>query len=216
MHPAVCAAVSRLAYEGQLKSKTPETTQRSLVGVEPGVQVIAIDHHDNATSSVEEADEVVRQVTRFLSAQWCESAEAMPRPLAQPDVLVVAPYNAQVATIRRTLDTGAVHAGASGNGRQVPQGQQAPVVIVSMTASAPSEVPRGMGFLLSRNRVNVAVSRAKWATVIVRSPRLTDYLPSSPVALAELGAFIGLCTTSLTKSGSSPLALTMATREDGK
>ena len=74
------------------------------------------------------------------------------------------------------------------------QGQEAPVVIVSMTASSAADVPRGMDFLLSRNRVNVAVSRAQCAAYVVRSPRLTDYLPGTPEGLAELGAFLRLTT----------------------
>jgi uncharacterized protein len=61
-----------------------------------------------------------------------------------------------------------------------------------MVASAVEDVPRGMSFLLNRNRLNVAISRAKYAAMIVRSPRLTDYLPGSPADLIELGAFLSL------------------------
>lgn len=73
------------------------------------------------------------------------------------------------------------------------QGQQAPVALVSMTASSHGDMPRGMDFLLQRNRVNVAVSRAKWRAIIVRSDALTAFMPSSVNGLLELGAFIGLC-----------------------
>ena len=72
------------------------------------------------------------------------------------------------------------------------QGKQAPVVFVSMTASSIDDVPRGISFLLNRNRLNVAVSRAKYASVIVRSPLLTEYLPTSPDGLVDLGAFLSL------------------------
>ena len=72
------------------------------------------------------------------------------------------------------------------------QGRQAPVVFVSMTASSIDDVPRGISFLLNRNRLNVAVSRAKYASVIVRSPMLTEYLPSTPAGLVDLGAFLAL------------------------
>ena len=72
------------------------------------------------------------------------------------------------------------------------QGRQAPVVFFSLAASSIDDVPRGISFLLNRNRVNVAVSRAKYAAYIVRSPHLTDYLPSSPAGLVELGAFLAL------------------------
>jgi uncharacterized protein len=73
------------------------------------------------------------------------------------------------------------------------QGQEAPVVIVSMAASAAGEVPRGMEFLLLRNRINVAVSRGQWRAVVVRSPELTNYLPTHPEGLENLGGFIALC-----------------------
>ena len=61
-----------------------------------------------------------------------------------------------------------------------------------MTASSAEDVPRGVSFLLNRNRLNVAISRAKYAAVIVRSAALTDYLPSTPAGLIELGAFLAL------------------------
>uniref|UniRef100_UPI00281147E0 AAA domain-containing protein n=1 Tax=Arthrobacter sp. TaxID=1667 RepID=UPI00281147E0 len=73
------------------------------------------------------------------------------------------------------------------------QGQEAPVVIVSMACSAASEAPRGIHFLLNRNRTNVAISRGQWRAVLVRSPGLTQHVPSRPEHLEELGAFIGLC-----------------------
>jgi uncharacterized protein len=72
------------------------------------------------------------------------------------------------------------------------QGREAPVVFFSFAASSADDVPRGISFLLNRNRVNVAVSRAKYAAFIVRSPRLADYLPGSPAGLVELGAFLAL------------------------
>jgi uncharacterized protein len=72
------------------------------------------------------------------------------------------------------------------------QGRQAPVVFVSMTASSIDDVPRGISFLLNRNRLNVAVSRAKYASFVVRAQTLTEYLPSTPDRLVELGAFLSL------------------------
>ena len=72
------------------------------------------------------------------------------------------------------------------------QGQEAPVVLMSMACSSAADAARGIDFLLNRNRVNVAISRGQWKAVIVRSDRLTDYLPSSPAALSQLGAFMAL------------------------
>jgi uncharacterized protein len=116
-------------------------------------------------------------------------------PLAPEDVLVVAAYNAQVELIGRELaaaglrdEDGGVRVGTVDRF----QGQEAPVVIVSMAASA-ADGPRGMEFLLSPNRLNVAVSRGQWCAVVVRSPALTDYLPATPEALQVLGRFTRLC-----------------------
>lgn len=66
-------------------------------------------------------------------------------------------------------------------------------MIVSTTVSAAADAPRGMGFVLSRNRINVATSRAKWRALIIRSRALTDYEPATAEGLTELGAFVGLC-----------------------
>jgi uncharacterized protein len=188
MHPALCAAVSRLSYEGRLTS-VDAAAQRSLEGIAPGVSSVLLSHQGNAVASVEEADEVVAQVGAVLGRRWRD--EHGLRPLRQDDVLVVAAYNAQVWTIRRTLAAAGLSDVRVGTVDKY-QGQQAVVVIVSLAASSADDVPRGMEFLLNRNRVNVAVSRAQWRAVIVRSDALTDYLPQAPGGLAELGAFLGL------------------------
>ncbi|HEY5855950.1 MAG TPA: TM0106 family RecB-like putative nuclease [Aldersonia sp.] len=189
MHPALCARVSELAYEGRLQA-TERTSERRLDGVDPGVRTLVVDHVGNSTESPEEASAILGELRRLLRTPWTDGGET--RPLGQRDVLVVAPYNAQVELIRSTLNRAGL--------RDVPvgtvdrfQGRQAAVVVLSMTASAASEVPRGMSFLLSRNRLNVAISRGQWQAVIVRSRLLTDYLPSTPAGLAMLGAFMRLC-----------------------
>jgi uncharacterized protein len=196
MHPELTRAVSRLAYEDRLQSQDAVTGARSLAGVEPGRRVLEVEHAENSVESPEEALAVVAEVQRLLGRVWSAPETGQdPRPLEQADVLVVAPYNAQVALVRRSLDSAGLPDVRVGSVDKF-QGQEAPVVILSMTASAPADVPRGMDFLLSRNRVNVAVSRAMWCAVIIRSPRLTDYLPADPIGLARLGAFIGLCADS--------------------
>ncbi len=191
MHPDLCAFVSRLAYDGRLES-TPEAALRRLDGPAAGVECVLVEHSGNTTSSPEEAAEVVAQALRHLGRTWTPGPGEAPRPLAQGDLLVVAPYNAQVERIKAAL-------GAAGLGG-IPvgtvdrfQGQQAAVVLISMTCSSAADAPRGVEFLLSRNRVNVAVSRGQWRAVIIRSPELTHHLPTRPQALEELGAFVGLC-----------------------
>jgi uncharacterized protein len=111
--------------------------------------------------------------------------------LAAADVLVLAPYNAQAAMLRRRLSSAGLRAVRVGTIDKF-QGAQAPVVFISMTASSADEVPRGISFLLNRNRLNVAISRAQYAAVVVRSEMLTGYLPATPASLVDLGAFLAL------------------------
>ncbi|HET6560302.1 MAG TPA: TM0106 family RecB-like putative nuclease [Marmoricola sp.] len=189
MHPALCEKVSRLSYGGELHAADC-TKERLLEGVTPGLETVVVEGaFGNSSRSEEEAAVVVDRVERLLGTTWHDRVS--PRPLGEPDILVVAPYNAQVSLLRQRLRAaghGAVRVGTVDKF----QGQEAPVVLVSMTASSPHDVPRGMGFLLNRNRVNVAISRAQWLAVLVRSKELTSCLPSSPEQLLELGGFIGL------------------------
>jgi uncharacterized protein len=189
MHPAVCDPVSRLSYDGRLRSYENVSAARHLDGVLPGVRVLTVAHDGNSTDSPEEADAIVDEISRLLGSPWTD--EHGTTPLAQEHILVVTPYNAQVVTLRRRLDAARLTVIEVGTVDKF-QGRQAPVVFVSMTASSADDVPRGVSFLLNRNRLNVAVSRAKYASIIVRSAALTEYLPSTPDRLVELGAFLSL------------------------
>lgn len=192
MHPDLCARVSTLSYDDRLRSHEAVTAARALDGIAPGVRVVHVEHEGNSTSSPQEAAQVATEVSDLLGRAWTDPREGLAaRPLGPRDILVVAPYNAQVAQLRATLDAAGYTDVAVGTVDKF-QGQEAPVVIVSMTASSPADLPRGTDFLISRNRVNVAVSRGKWAAIVVKSPRLTDYLPHSPESLGELGAFLRL------------------------
>ncbi|MGZ3146980.1 DEAD/DEAH box helicase [Lentzea chajnantorensis] len=170
MHPAVCRPVSELSYSGLLHSH-PVAAQRWIEGVEPGIYLREVDHRHNITSSAEEADAVVDTVRSLVGRTWTDNGET--RELTDADVLVVAPYNLQVRVIRRRL------ADAGFDGTRVGtvdrfQGQEAPAVVMSMTSSSTVDLPRGLDFLLSRNRLNVALSRAQAVAVVVCSPRLLD------------------------------------------
>lgn len=189
MHPAVCGPVSRLSYDGRLRAREDVSAARHLDGVPPGVRSMIVDHDGNSTDSPEEADAIVAELVKLLGAAWTD--EHGTTPLTQDHVLVVTPYNAQVVTLRRKLDAAGLTRVEVGTVDKF-QGRQAPVVFVSMAASAAEDAPRGVAFLFNRNRLNVAVSRAKYAAVIVRSALLTDYLPATPDRLVELGAFLSL------------------------
>jgi predicted RecB family nuclease len=189
MHPAVCRPVSRLSYDGRLRAREDVSAARRLDGVAPGVRVMTVEHDGNSTDSPEEADTIVAEINGLLGAAWTD--EHGTTALAQQHVLVVTPYNAQVVTLRRKLDAAGLTQVEVGTVDKF-QGRQAPIVFVSMTASSADDAPRGVSFLFNRNRLNVAVSRAKYAAVIVRSALLTDYLPATPDRLIELGAFLSL------------------------
>jgi superfamily I DNA and/or RNA helicase len=197
MHPAVARAVSQLSYEGELRSHAVASL-RSLDGVEPGLTAVPIDHVGNATASTEEALAVVELAVSLLGREWTDATNAAtsaalipPRPLAQRDLIVVTPYNAQLAVVRAALDEAGL--------RDVPvgtvdkfQGQEAVVAIISLAASSAAAAPRGVEFLLLKNRLNVAISRAKWAAYLLYSPGLLDTLPYTPEGVAQLSAFVRL------------------------
>ncbi|MER6669931.1 TM0106 family RecB-like putative nuclease, partial [Amycolatopsis japonica] len=170
MHPAVCAPVSRLSYAGRLHSH-PSAAERAIDGVESGLYLAEVDHHGNTTRSVEEAEAVTALVAELHGRAWTDHGE--PRPLGDEDILVVAPYNLQARVVARALDE-AGHPGVRVGTVDRFQGQEAPVVITTMTSSSAVDLPRGLDFLLSRNRLNVALSRAQALAIVVCSPRLVE------------------------------------------
>ncbi len=192
MHPAVCAPVSALAYGGRLRSYAEVTAARRLDGYPPGVHVLEVRHAGNATESTEEAEAIVAQLKVLVGSRWTDERGA--RPLTAADVLVLAPYNAQVILLRHRLAAAGLGDVRVGTVDKF-QGAQAPMVLISMTASSVEDIPRGIPFLLNRNRLNVAISRAQYAAVIVRAEALTNYLPAAPAGLVELGAFLALTAT---------------------
>src|SRR5690606_15430795 len=103
MHPALCGPVTRLSYDGRLDS-APHTRERSLYGIDPAVRCLLVEHEGNTFSSQEEAQAVVDEVRAVVGRRWRDPASDVDRPLDPADVIVVAPYNAQVWTVRRALD----------------------------------------------------------------------------------------------------------------
>ncbi len=191
MHSHLTRHVSDLAYDGRLFAKQDVTDVRSLVGIKPGLHPFVVDHAGNSVVSEEEAATVVDIVRCALDSTWADDSDADPRPVAPDDLIVVAPYNAQVAEIRRRLDEAGFTDTQVGTVDRF-QGREAPIAVMSMTASSAQDVPRGIDFLLDRQRLNVAISRAQWATFVVHSPALLDSMPTSIGGLERLGAFLRL------------------------
>jgi uncharacterized protein len=186
MHPQVCAPVSALSYDGQLGS---HASDRSLGGVVPGLHAVPVTHVGNSTSSAQEAAAVVEIVRGVLGRPW--TSAGVTAPLAADNVIIVAPYNAQVELLREHLRAAGFDHVPVGTVDKF-QGREAMVAIVSLAASSAEEVPRGLEFLLLANRLNVAISRAQWAAFLVYSPAITHSLPTSVDGLTQLSAFITL------------------------
>lgn len=186
MRPELAAVSSHLSYDDRLDAN-PCTAKRTLEGIEPGLHTVLVEHDRNRTTSIEEARTVLRLVVDAVGRSWV--TEEGDRPLDPADVLVVAPYNAQVNLIRGLLDDAGLEGVRVGTVDKF-QGQEAVVVIISMASSSASS-GRGAAFVLSRNRLNVALSRAQHTAFLVHSPQLTDLIPATPHALAQLGAFLG-------------------------
>lgn len=194
MDSALCERVSWLSYDGALASAAA-TAGRTLQGVAPGVVSYPVEHAGCSVRSVQEAQAVVDCVRELLGREWVPAAGAEPRPLAAEDCIVVAAYNAQVDCVREALIAAGL-ADSSGAGVRVGtvdkfQGQEAAVVLVSL-ASSRVDSGRGAGFVLSPNRLNVAVSRGQWRAVLVHSPLVARSMPQDVEEVLALSGFAGL------------------------
>ncbi len=173
LHPTLCAFTSEQYYDGKLQS-APGLERQRLDGDTPfigaGLFLVEVAHTGNQAQSDEEVAGVVQLARGLLrgGVTWTDR-DLVTRPLAAEDLLVVAPYNAQVAALRRALlPLGVTHVGTVDKF----QGQQAPVVIYSCTSSSAQDAPRGMDFLYDPHRFNVATSRARSTVIVVGSPAL--------------------------------------------
>jgi predicted RecB family nuclease len=178
MHEKVNDPVSWLSYQGKLKSH-PDTRANVVEGIEPGLFMVPIEHEGSTSHSEEEAEkvlEIIREQVLLVGAS---------------EVLVVAPYNAQVDLIRRKLDLAGFSDVVCGTVDKF-QGREAKVVIVSLAASTATDAPRGLDFLLDKNRLNVALSRAKANCYLVYSPNLTKSAFGNIEELKAVSRLIGL------------------------
>ena len=170
MHPDVCRFISEQVYEGRLKNHA-STRKQKIVGTpwpEAGAFWVPCAHTGNAQSAEEEVRAIRRAITNLLRGTWTDR-NGTTRPMRKSDIIVVAPYNAQVNALIRGLQKD-IRVGTVDRF----QGKEAAVCLVSMTASSIEEVPRGMDFLFSLNRINVAVSRAKALALVFGSERLRE------------------------------------------
>lgn len=170
MHTDVCRFISEQVYEGRLESH-PSTSAQNICAPglpQTGAFWVPVLHAGNAQIADEEVIAIRSVVDTLLKGTWTSSS-GNTAPIRGSDIIVVAPYNAQVLALREALPK-EVRVGTVDKF----QGQEAAVCLVSMTASSADEIPRGLEFLLSRNRINVAVSRARALALVFGSPRLRE------------------------------------------
>ena len=191
MHPDLCRFISDAFYDGRLTPEAGNERQRLILNpnADPalaptGLRFISIEHEGCSQKSEPEADRVRQLYQSLLGQRWTDR-EGQVRPIGVDDILVVSPYNMQVNLLRSRLPEGA----RVGTVDKF-QGQEAAVVLISMATSSGDDLPRQIEFLYSRNRLNVAISRARCLAVIVASPRL---LETSCSTIEQLRLVNALC-----------------------
>lgn len=194
MHPDVCRFISDTVYEGRLQPESKNAEQRLILtenahsALQPTGLVFVPAIHDSCSQRSQEEAEIVLSLYRSLLTQRYRDRTGKEYPMTVENILVVAPYNMQVNLLRRTLPEGA----RVGTVDKF-QGQEAEAVIVSMTTSNGDTLPRYIEFLYSKNRLNVAISRARCLALLVASPALADI----PCATVEQMALVNLLCTAM-------------------
>lgn len=185
MHPDVCRFISDAVYDGRLEPEPANARQALLLdnSAHPalratGIRYLPIEHEGCSQRSPEEAALVNELVDNLLGQRYADK-NGNQRPLILDDILIVSPYNMQVNLLKQTLP-----AGARVGTVDKFQGQEAPVVIVSMATSSGEDLPRHIEFLFSKNRLNVAISRAKCLALFIANPQLMSIRCNTPEQMA--------------------------------
>ena len=183
LHPDIAAYTSEVFYDGQLGFE-PSLRRQALEGVAPadgtGLRWAPVVHAGDPRESIEEATAIAELLRNLLDggATWTNRAGDT-APIRLDDIVIVAPYNAHVERLQRTLAAAGLKTARVGTVDKF-QGQEAPISIYSMATPTPEEAPRGMEFLYSLNRLNVATSRARCAAIVVASPELVRVACQTP------------------------------------
>lgn len=187
MHPSICSFDSELFYESKLESIDNLINQKvngetSYNG--SGLFLTEVEHQGNTSSSDEEVAKIAEIVDQLTSGNVCWiDAEKVERKLTKSDIKIISPYNLQVQKLKTKIPN--VEIGTVDKF----QGQEAPVVIYSVATSSPADAPRGMDFLYSPNRFNVAVSRARAIFIMVANSSIFEPDCKSPVQIKLANPF---------------------------
>ncbi|BCA96489.1 nuclease [Legionella antarctica] len=194
MHSAVNQFISEAIYEGKLET-VPENDHQSisvpdgyqgLLNKEAGIFAIPVLHEGNTQASDEEVEKIY-SLTQDLLGRSFREKDGTQRLIGWEDILFVAPYNHQVNKLKSTLGEQAKVGSVDKF-----QGQEAPIVFLSMCASSANESPRGLNFLFDKNRINVAISRAQCMAIVVYNPALLDTRVNNIQQVAALNVFCQL------------------------
>jgi predicted RecB family nuclease len=199
LHPDIRGFVSELMYDGRLRSAPGRERQRVEASGEltaTGLRWLPVEHEGHSQSSPEEAERIATAIEPLLSGATYTDADGAEHPLKPEDILVLTPYNAQVRCLQDRLPA-SVRIGTVDKF----QGQQAQVAFFSMATSSDEEVPRNVEFLFSRNRLNVAVSRARCLAVLVCNPHLLDIHATS---IEQMRLVNALCAFTEIATGEAP------------
>lgn len=192
MHPEVCAPLSEVVYESRLVADLPNNQQvihlpnPRLVNKSFGILHIPVEHEGNTQSSEEEASICLQLINELMTGTFQDKDKKITK-LTENDILVVAPYNMQVNLLKERL----------GEKYRVGtidkfQGQEAPVVIISMAVSDVNDSPRGLDFIFDINRLNVAISRAKALAIIVANESLDSITNVNIKQMEKVGFYLKL------------------------
>lgn len=171
MHPDVCGFISDVMYEGKLTSETSCAGQTTSAGT--GLRWIRAEHHGHATESPEEAALVVNTIEALIGTDWTDQ-HGTTSPLTTDDFIVVTPYNDQRRCIETALEANPATAGVPVGSVDKFQGREAAVVLYSLATSSADFMPRTADFLFSKNRLNVAISRARCLAYLICTDDLLD------------------------------------------
>jgi len=194
MHPSVCRFISESIYDGMLQSHShcerqkisvPDGIQNS-IAIEHGIVFVGVEHDGNIQQSDEEVERV-QAIYQELLGRTYTASDGKTRILVLDDFLFIAPYNAQVRALQAAFPPNA----RIGSVDKF-QGQEAPVCVLSLCSSYGEYGSRGLSFILDRNRINVAVSRAQCMAVIVADPRIAGTPASSLNEMNLLNLFCKL------------------------
>jgi uncharacterized protein len=172
MHPDVCGFISDVMYEGRLTSD-PSCAAQTTSAAGTGLRWIRAQHTQRSTESPEEAAIVAATIRGLLGTDWTDQ-HGVTGPLTAADFIVVTPYNDQRRLITAELQADAVTAGVEVGTVDKFQGRQAAVILFSMTTSSAEFMPRDASFLFSKNRLNVAISRARCLAYLICTDDLLD------------------------------------------